>query len=41
MQTAQLKTYWKKHRRKLLVFYICWCVIKGLLLLLLGARLFG
>lgn len=36
-----VKSFFRKHRKKMLVLYIGWCVVKGLLFLLLGAKLFS
>lgn len=35
------KASFKKYGRKAIIIYLCWCVIKGLLFLLLGFKMFG
>lgn len=41
MKMAAIKAYFKKNRKKALVIYLCWSVVKGVLLLVFGVRLFS
>lgn len=36
-----LKRLMNKYGKKALIVYLCWSVIKGLLLIFLGSKLFG
>ena len=38
--TGFIKPFIKKHGKKALIIYVCWCVVKGIIFLLLGSRLF-
>ena len=41
MKAFSLKPFFKKHGKKALIIYVCWCVVKGILLLLLGFKILG
>jgi hypothetical protein len=35
------KPFFRKHGKKLIIAYICWCIVKGLVFLFLGYKLFS
>jgi len=39
MKRFALKSLLKKHGKKALILYMCWCVIKGLVFLYAGLQL--
>ena len=39
MGTFRVKPFFKKHGKKALIIYLCWCVVKGILFLILGSKL--
>ena len=39
MKAILSKPFFKKYGRKALIIYLCWSVVKGVLFLLLGAKL--
>jgi hypothetical protein len=41
MKTILAKPFLKKYGKKALIIYLCWSIVKGVLFLLLGARLFS
>lgn len=41
MKAFSLKPFFKKHGKKALIIYLCWCVVKGILFLVLGSKLLG
>jgi|GraSoiStandDraft_4_1057263.scaffolds.fasta_scaffold00447_15 hypothetical protein len=41
MKTILAKPFFKKYGKKALIIYLCWSIVKGVLFLWLGARLFS
>ena len=41
MKPFSIRPFFKKHGKKALIIYVCWFVVKGILLLLLGFKLLG
>lgn len=41
MRIMPVKKYFRKYGRKALIIYLCWCVLKGLIFLFIGSKLFG
>lgn len=41
MKGFSLKPFFKKNGKKALMIYLCWWVVKGILLLLLGFKWLG
>ena len=41
MKALLQRPFFKKHGKKALIIYICWCVVKGVLLILFGSQLFA
>lgn len=41
MRTMPLKKYLQKYGKKALIVYLAWCVIKGIVFLFLGFKLFS
>ncbi len=41
MKTILAKPFFRQYGKKAVIAYLCWCVVKGVLFLLLGARLFA
>ncbi len=41
MKALFAKPFLQKYGKKALAIYLCWCVVKGLLFLFLGSKLFG
>ena len=41
MKAILSKPFFKKHGKKALIIYLCWCVVKGILFLVLGSKLFA
>ena len=40
MKAIFANPFFKKYGRKALVVYLCWCLLKGLLFLFIGLKLF-
>jgi hypothetical protein len=40
MKVLLKKPFFRKHGKKALIIYLCWCVIKLILFILLGNQLF-
>jgi hypothetical protein len=38
MKAILSKPFFKKYGRKVLIIYLCWSVVKGIVLLFLGAK---
>jgi len=41
MKAFSLKPFFKRHGKKALIIYLCWCLVKGILFLLLGFKILG
>ena len=41
MKAIFSKPFFQKYRRKTLIIYLCWCIVKGIVFLLLGYKFFG
>jgi hypothetical protein len=39
MKAILSKSFFRKHGKKALIIYLCWSVLKGVLLILLGDKL--
>jgi hypothetical protein len=39
MKAILSKPFFKKYGRTALIIYLCWCLLKGVLFLLVGAKL--
>ncbi|HEX5653680.1 MAG TPA: hypothetical protein VFX58_11440 [Chitinophagaceae bacterium] len=41
MKAIFASRFYKKYGKKALIIYLCWCLVKGILFLLIGFKLFG
>ncbi len=41
MKAILAKPFFRKYGKKALLLYLAWCVVKGLLFLFLGFKIFG
>lgn len=41
MNVIPFKSFFRKHGKKALFIYLCWCVVKGIFFLILGFKIFS
>lgn len=41
MKAIMAKPFFRKYGKKALIAYLCWCIVKGIAFLIIGAKIFG
>jgi hypothetical protein len=41
MKALLVNCFFKKYGKKVLIIYLCWCIVKGLFFLFIGYKLLG